>query len=103
MMPRRYLGRLGLLIVVALICVFVACTPLWLGRRFPIDPQAELKVGHDQKSDVLRKMGRPYRSFVDSEGREVFTYLWADGEGNGQKAVIAFNKNNVIYLIEVSP
>ena len=36
-------------------------------------------------------------------GDDAFTYLWADGEGNGEKAVIAFNKNEVIYLIEVSP
>ena len=92
-----------MLIVVVLVCGSTACGPLWLGRRFQADPQTALKVGHDQKSDVLRKLGRPYRSFVDSEGREVFTYLWADGRGNGQKAVIAFNKNNVIYLIEVAP
>lgn len=92
-----------MLIVVVLVCGSMACGPLWLGRRFQADPQTALKIGHDQKSDVLRKLGRPYRSFVDSEGREVFTYLWADGEGNGQKAVIAFNKNNIVYLIEVSP
>ena len=102
-MPRRILRRSVLLIAVALVCGSLACTPIRLGRRFQVDPQTALKVGHDQKSDVLRKMGRPYRSFVDSEGREVFTYLWADGRGSGQKAVIAFNKNNVIYLIEVSP
>jgi hypothetical protein len=99
----KLLRRFVLLIVVALVCGSLACTPIWLGRRFQADPQTALKVGHDQKSDVLRKMGRPYRKFVDSQGREVFTYLWADGNGNGQKAVIAFNKNNVIYLIEVSP
>lgn len=92
-----------MLIVVVMVCGSMACGPLWLGRRFQADPQTALKIGHDQKSDVLRKLGRPYRSFVDSEGREVFTYLWADGEGNGQKAVIAFNKNNIVYLIEVSP
>ena len=97
------LRRMVLLIVVVLVCGSVACGPLWLGARFPVNPQTDLKIGHDQKSDVLRKMGRPYRTFVDSDGREVFTYLWADGEGNGQKAVIAFNKNNIVYLIEVSP
>ena len=99
----KRIRRLVLLVAVLLLCGSVACGPLWLGARFPINPQTDLKIGHDQKSDVLRKLGRPYRTFVDSAGREVFTYLWADGEGNGEKAVIAFNKNNVIYLIEVSP
>ena len=102
-MQIKILRRVLLLIVVVLVCGSVACGPLWLGARFPVNPQTDLKIGHDQKSDVLRKMGRPYRKFVDSEGREVFTYLWADGKGNGQKALIAFNKNNVVYLIEVSP
>jgi hypothetical protein len=74
-----------------------------IGRRFAVNPQTALKVGHDQKSDVLRKMGQPYRRFVDSEGREVFTYVWADGRGAGQKAIIAFNRNNVVYLVEVVP
>jgi hypothetical protein len=102
-MKTKSIRRLVLLVAVLLLCGSLACGPLWLGARFPINPQTDLKIGHDQKSDVLRKMGRPYRTFVDSEGREVFTYLWADGEGNGEKAVIAFNKNEVIYLIEVSP
>ncbi len=102
-MRTESIRRLVLVVVVVLMCGSLACGPLGLGARFPVNPQTDLKIGHDQKSDVLRKMGRPYRSFVDSDGREVFTYLWADGRGNGEKAVIAFNKNNVIYLIEVSP
>ena len=88
-----------------LVCTTLSnsCMSLRLGHRFAIDPRGELKIGHDQKTDVLRKMGQPYRRFVDTQGHEVFTYVWADGYGNGQKAVIAFNENNVIYLIEVSP
>ena len=74
-----------------------------IGARFPIDPQKELKVGHDQKADVVRKMGQPYRKFIDSQGHEVFTYVWANGRGGGQKCVIAFNQNDVVYLVEVAP
>ncbi len=102
-MQLKILRRILLLAALGLVCAALSCMPIRLGRRFPINPQTDLKVGHDQKTDVLRKMGRPQRSFIDSEGREVFTYLWADGRGNGQKALIAFNKNNVIYLVEVSP
>ncbi len=83
--------------------LLAGCGSVSIGRRFPINPVAELKVGHDQKQDVIRKMGQPYRRFVDSQGHEVFTYVWADGNGAGQKCVIAFNKNNVVYLVEVAP
>ena len=83
--------------------VGVGCGSARLGSKFKIDPKRELKVGHDQKADVIRKMGQPYRKFVDSKGHEVFTYVWASGTGAGQKCVIAFNKNNVVYLVEVAP
>ncbi len=79
------------------------CASTRIGTPFATDPLRELKIGYDQKEDVVRKMGRPQRSFVDSQGHEVFTYLWADGKGHGQKCVIAFNDNNVVYLIEVAP
>lgn len=80
-----------------------ACAAITIGRPFGIDLRREIKVGHDQKADVVRKMGEPYRKFVDSQGHEVFTYVWADGKGGGEKATIAFNKNNVVYLLEVVP
>ena len=102
-MLHKVLGLLRLVTLFALAVTVLACTNLRLGRRFPIDPRSELKIGHDQKTDVLRKMGQPYRRFVDSEGREVFSYVWADGEGQGQKAIIAFNNNDVVYLVEVAP
>jgi hypothetical protein len=96
-------NRILFLVASLLACLALACSSFRLGRRLKADPQTELKIGHDQKADVERKLGRPFRSFVDSEGREVYTYLWADGEGHGQKVLIAFNKNDVVYLIEVSP
>jgi hypothetical protein len=92
-----------LITMFAMFAPSLACTSMALGRRFPIDPRSGLKIGHDQKRDVLRKMGQPYRRFVDTEGREVFTYVWADGKGQGQKAIIAFNANDVVYLVEVAP
>ncbi len=61
------------------------------------------RFAHDRKADVVRKMGEPYRRFVDSAGHEVFTYVYADGGGGGSKAIIAFNKNEVVYLVEVVP
>lgn len=80
-----------------------ACSPVVLGRRLGVDPRLTFKVGHHEKADVLRELGEPYRRFTDSQGNEVFTYLWVDGLGGGQKCTVAFNQNNVIYLVEVVP
>jgi hypothetical protein len=92
----------GLLARLAAVAV-MACANPQIGRPFPIDPLRELKVGYDEKADVLREMGQPYRSFVDSQGHEVFVYVWADGRGGGQKCLIAFNENDVVYLVELAP
>ena len=81
----------------------MACASPQIGRPFPIDPVRELKIGYDEKTDVLLEMGQPYRTFVDSQGHEVFVYVWADGRGGGQKCLIAFNENDVVYLVEMAP
>ena len=83
--------------------LLTACGPLSLGRHFKINPSTDIKIGHDQQKDVLRKMGQPFRRAVDAKGRQIFTYLWADGDGAGRKCTIAFNKNGVVSIIEVVP
>ena len=79
------------------------CGPVTIGSPFRVNPEKAIKVGHDTRKDVLNKMGNPYRKNVDAKGREIFTYLWADGKGNGRKCVILFNKNNLVALVEVVP
>ena len=57
------------------------------------------KVGHDTEKDVVTKMGQPFRRTTDAQGRAVLTYVWADGKGHGEKCVIAFNKNGLVYVV----
>jgi len=96
---RNLLRLLARLVPIAV----MACASPQIGRPFPIDPVRELKIGYDEKTDVLLEMGQPYRVFVDSQGHEVFVYVWADGRGGGQKCLIAFNENDVVYLVEMAP
>ena len=83
--------------------VAIGCSPVTIGRPFPVNPYKAIKVGHDSRKDILNKMGNPYRKNFDAKGREIFTYVWADGKGNGRKCVILFNKNNLVALVEVVP
>lgn len=95
---------LKLFLVTALILALLPhCASLSLGRPFAVNPSEALKVGHDTKKDVLQKMGAPYRQLTDPRGREIFTYVWTDGEGAGQKCTVAFNKNGLVTFVEVSP
>ena len=87
--------------LVMLLCV--ACGPRFIGRSFAVNTATQIKVGHDQKRDVLQKMGPPVRRTVDGGGGEIFTYLWANGHGGGQKCIIAFNKNGTVSLVQVVP
>lgn len=100
--PSRGRGKVRCLLL-ALVFVLGACAGPRLGRPFRVDPRVDVKVGFDTKRDVITKMGKPYRTFVDSAGREVLTYVWADGRGGGEKCLIALNKNGLVYLIEVYP
>ena len=89
------------------LCLFVAatlagCSPVTVGRRLSADPRSELKVGYDSKPDVVKKLGPPFRKTVDSKGHEVWTYVWADGNGGGQKYTVAFNGADVVFLVEAS-
>jgi len=91
---------LALLLTVGLLA---QCSPIRLGSRFKVRPTEAIKVGHDHQKDVVKKMGPPYRRSVDPKGRTLFTYVWTDGEGKGEKCTVAFNKNGVVALVEVSP
>ena len=89
--------------IILAVSILTHCSPITLGNRFKVRPTQAVKVGHDHQKDVLKKMGPPYRRNVDPNGRTLFTYVWADGKGSGEKCTIAFNKNGVVTLVEVSP
>lgn len=99
-LPRQLVPAAGALVLIALLS---GCSALVLGAPFKVNPTQAIKVGHDAKKDVLRKMGSPYRRLQDPKGREIFTYVWADGKGRGEKCTIAFNKNGLVTLVEVTP
>ena len=92
-----------ILAILLALCFLTQCSPIRLGSRFKVRPTEAIKVGHDHQKDVLKKMGNPYRRSVDPKGRALFTYVWTDGEGKGEKCTVAFNKNGVVALVEVSP
>lgn len=82
--------------------LLAACSPLTLGGDFGDAPQ-KIKVGFHTSQDVIRIMGSPYRKTIDPNGHEIYTYVWADGTGEGHKCVIAFNKLSEVVVLEVFP
>tara|TARA_B100001123_G_C14833109_1_gene836991 strand:+ start:140 stop:442 length:303 start_codon:yes stop_codon:yes gene_type:complete len=91
----------GIVVCVAL-SLGAGCSSLRLGAKFKVDPASAIKIGHDTKKDVLHKLGQPKRRSVDTEGRVIFTYIWANGDGGGQVYTVAFNKNDIVYVVESS-
>ena len=103
-LPRRLAAALRRGSLAVLLSSAVAgCGSMALGHRFPINPATDIKIGHDRVDDVVRKMGTPYRRFTDAKGRQILTYVWADGDGAGQKCVVAFNEAGLAYVVEVAP
>jgi len=91
--------RSGLLIISLL---SVACGGVQLGQPYP-EPTTTLKIGYDREEDVLAKMGPPYRRTLDSRGRLLLTYIWADGQGAGQSCLVALNEDGIVALVDVAP
>ena len=94
---------LRLLLICLLGTLIHACSALTVGRPFQVNPLEAIKIGYDTQKDVLQKMGTPQRRVVDHHGRDIFTYFWADGKGEGASCTIAFNRNQIVYVLEVSP
>ena len=99
-----FLTKSPILIAFALsyfLCVGSACTPPHLGRPFSQNPLREIKVGFDQKKDVSRKLGQPYRTHTDEKGNSFFVYLWSDGMNRGRKCVVMFNPQGLVSIVNV--
>lgn len=82
------------------------CAPATLGHggngpRFT-EMQAKLRAGFDDKKSVLAALGPPQQQLTDGQGREIFVYVWADGRGDGEHCVVAFNTSGVVYLVDAS-
>jgi hypothetical protein len=77
------------------------CASNALGQRFP-DPISTLKIGHDTENDVVTKLGSPFRRTLDTQGRTVLTFLWADGDGAGTSCIVALNQDGVVALVDVA-
>jgi outer membrane protein assembly factor BamE (lipoprotein component of BamABCDE complex) len=77
------------------------CVPTFLGRPFSQNPLREVKVGFDQKKDVLRKLGTPYRQHADEYGNTFFVYVWSDGAKQARKCVVMFNSQGLVSIVNV--
>ena len=102
-MTRLSTGALAGLFSILMGCFSAGCFPVTLGKKFQSDPRSTIKIGFHQEGDVVALMGRPFRKSMDESGRTILVYLWADGEGDGEKCVIGFNELGVVHSIEVSP
>ena len=98
-----FLNRCYAVILLLVVVLQFGCASLHIGREFEQRPETSIRVGYHTVTDVEALMGQPYRKAVDGQGRQVYTYLWADGRGSGEKCIVAFNKNDIVYLVEVSP
>ena len=77
------------------------CANNSLGLRYPA-PETTIKLGHDTVSDVVTKMGSPFRRSIDSKGRKVLTYVWADGAAESRTCIIAFNIDGIAAILDVA-
>ncbi|MBN1290859.1 MAG: outer membrane protein assembly factor BamE [Candidatus Latescibacteria bacterium] len=90
--------KTGLLILVVIITVFItSCATV--GRDFPTDIVADIRIGKTTQGDINRMFGSPWRTGIE-DGDKTWTYGYYKyrllGESVTRDLVVRFDKNMVV-------
>jgi len=100
-MQRTGLIRLITTAALGLTLLATGCANNSLGLRYPA-PSKTIKLGYDSEADVVQKMGPPFRRSVDSKGRTILTYVWADGGSQSRTCIVGFNAVGIAAVLDVA-
>lgn len=100
-MSRTRLIRIVTTTCLALSFLALGCASNSLGLRYP-SPAKTIKLGYDTESDVVKKMGRPFRRSIDTKGRTILTYVWADGNSASRTCIVSFNADGIAAILDVA-
>ena len=97
---REYRARLAVLIgLLVIVTVFIGCSPMTLGRDFPVDQVSSIEIGVTTRDDIRERFGAPWRTGIE-DGMSTWTFGYYSydfsGKGLGRDLMIKFNKAGIV-------
>ena len=97
---REYRARLAVLIGLSVIVmVFIGCSPMPLGRDFPVDQVSSIEIGVTTRAEIRERFGAPWRTGIE-DGMSTWTFGYYSyefsGKGLGRDLMIKFNQAEIV-------
>ena len=97
---REYRARLAVLIGLSVIVmVFIGCSPMTLGRDFPVDQVSSIEIGVTTRAEIRERFGAPWRTGIE-DGMSTWTFGYYiydfSGKGLGRDLKIKFNQAGIV-------
>ena len=97
---REYRARLAVLIgLLVIVTVFIGCSPMTLGRDFPVDQVSSIEIGVTTRAEIQERFGAPWRTGIE-DGMSTWTFGYYSydfsGKGLGRDLMIKFNKAGIV-------
>ena len=97
---REYRARLAVLIGLSVIVtVFIGCSPMTLGRDFPVDQVSSIEIGVTTRAEIRERFGAPWRTGIE-DGMSTWTFGYYSydfsGKGLGRDLMIKFNQAGIV-------
>jgi len=97
---REYRARLAVLIgLLVIVTVFIGCSPMTLGRDFPVDQVSSIEIGVTTRAEIQERFGAPWRTGIE-DGMSTWTFGYYSydfsGKGLGRDLMIKFNQSGIV-------
>ena len=97
---KEYRARLAVLIGLSVIVtVFIGCSPMTLGRDFPVDQVSSIEIGVTTRAEIRERFGAPWRTGIE-DGMSTWTFGYYSydfsGKGLGRDLMIKFNQAGIV-------
>ena len=97
---RGYRSKLAMLLVLSVTAVVLsACSPMTLGRDFPVEEVSSIQIGSTTRAEIRQHFGIPWRTGIE-DGMMTWTFGYYSyefsGKDLGRDLMIKFNKSGIV-------
>ena len=97
---KRYLiQQISIVFLVLTAIVLSACSPVTLGRDFPVDGISSIQIGTTTQTEIQKIFGKPWRTGIE-DGMLTWSYGYfsydLSGKGLGRDLILKFNESGIV-------
>ena len=97
---KRYLvQQMSILFLLLSTIILNACSPVTLGRDFPVDGVSSIQIGTTNQTEIQKIFGKPWRTGIE-DGMLTWSYGYfsydLSGKGLGRDLMLKFNESGIV-------